>query len=184
VATAQPYRIIGYADYDAGQPTAGSWTVSPSRIILMTPNSPLPGAVLQDLWTGVITQFSFTTTAYGNTNIMGSITLMFLMNIIRAQASFGLGISSPPSGSPPWQAKLRLLRTLGTTALVGETTAANCTYVSQSANDHVSFDANDMVPAGGTLQYVVQASVIGGATGWIPYNNGEYASLRLSEMMG
>ncbi|HEY7418261.1 MAG TPA: hypothetical protein VH593_23980 [Ktedonobacteraceae bacterium] len=44
--TNQPYRVIGFADYESGLPTAGNWSASPTRIMLVNPQTPLPGAVL------------------------------------------------------------------------------------------------------------------------------------------
>jgi hypothetical protein len=45
--TSKPYRVIAFADYESGIPTAGSWTVSPTRITMVGPNTPLPGDIVQ-----------------------------------------------------------------------------------------------------------------------------------------
>jgi hypothetical protein len=45
--TNRPYRVIAYVDYDGGIPTAGNWTVSPTRIIMASESTPLPGSVIQ-----------------------------------------------------------------------------------------------------------------------------------------
>jgi hypothetical protein len=45
--TTQPFVVLGYADFDSGQATAGTWAVSPSRIVMFGPCTPLPGASLQ-----------------------------------------------------------------------------------------------------------------------------------------
>src|SRR5262245_15904630 len=43
----QPYGIVGFADYEAGQPTAGQYTLSPTRIVQYGPGIPLPGTIIQ-----------------------------------------------------------------------------------------------------------------------------------------
>jgi len=45
--TSQPARIIGFADYEGGLTTAGTWAASPTRIVLSSPSSPIPGDVVQ-----------------------------------------------------------------------------------------------------------------------------------------
>ncbi len=55
--TNKPYRVIAYADYETGVPTAGQWSVSPTRIIMVGPSTPLPGAIVQqsNMTTGAMT---------------------------------------------------------------------------------------------------------------------------------
>jgi hypothetical protein len=43
----RPYRIIAFADYETAIPSNGSWTISPTRITMVGPATPLPGAVIQ-----------------------------------------------------------------------------------------------------------------------------------------
>jgi hypothetical protein len=55
--TNKPYRVIAFADYESGVPTAGSWTVSPTRIMMISANTPMPGTVIQtqSMTTGAMT---------------------------------------------------------------------------------------------------------------------------------
>jgi hypothetical protein len=55
------YRVIGYADYDSGLATRGTWIVSPTRIVLQSPSNPLPGSIVAtaSMYSG--TQSSVTT---------------------------------------------------------------------------------------------------------------------------
>jgi hypothetical protein len=46
--TARPYRIIAFADYETGGLVNGNWVNSPTRIVLVGANTPLPGTTLQD----------------------------------------------------------------------------------------------------------------------------------------
>jgi hypothetical protein len=43
VLTWMPYVIVGFADYDSGMPTAGTWINPPTRIILFGPHTSKPG---------------------------------------------------------------------------------------------------------------------------------------------
>jgi hypothetical protein len=47
--TNKPYRVIAFADYESGLATAGTWNVSPTRIMMAGPNTPMPGTVVQVL---------------------------------------------------------------------------------------------------------------------------------------
>jgi hypothetical protein len=49
--TAKPYVIVGYASYESGLATAGTWNVSPTRLQLYGPGVPLPGMIVQDVAT-------------------------------------------------------------------------------------------------------------------------------------
>src|SRR5262252_1633422 len=53
--TSQPARIIGFADYEGGLTTAGTWAASPTRIVLSSPSSPIPGDVVQTVSQNVST---------------------------------------------------------------------------------------------------------------------------------
>jgi hypothetical protein len=61
--TAKAYVVLGYASYEAGLATAGTWNAAPTRLQLYGPNVPLPGQQVQR----VSTQFSGVAT--GNTAI-------------------------------------------------------------------------------------------------------------------
>jgi hypothetical protein len=43
----KPYVVLGYATYETGLATAGTWTAVPSRLQMMEEGTPLPGAVVQ-----------------------------------------------------------------------------------------------------------------------------------------
>lgn len=46
--TSKGYAILGYASYEDGLATAGSWDASPTRLQLFGANVPLPGVVIQN----------------------------------------------------------------------------------------------------------------------------------------
>jgi hypothetical protein len=49
IAFSGQMRVIGFADYDGGLATAGAWAASPTRIVLSSPSSPLPGSIVQNV---------------------------------------------------------------------------------------------------------------------------------------
>jgi hypothetical protein len=49
--TSKPYVIFGYASYEGGLATAGTWNVSPTVIQLQGPSDPLPGHLIQRVQT-------------------------------------------------------------------------------------------------------------------------------------
>jgi hypothetical protein len=49
MGTARPYRYIARAEYDSGLATAGTWNVSPNRIVMLGANSKMPGDIIQSL---------------------------------------------------------------------------------------------------------------------------------------
>lgn len=44
--TAKAYVIVGYASYETGLSTAGTWATSPTRLHLQGPNDPIPGVYI------------------------------------------------------------------------------------------------------------------------------------------
>lgn len=45
--TSKPYAVLGYATYESGLGTAGTWSAVPTRLHLAEAKTPLPGAVIQ-----------------------------------------------------------------------------------------------------------------------------------------
>lgn len=45
--TSKPYTVLGYASWESGLGTAGTWSAAPTRFQLFGPSVPLPGAVVQ-----------------------------------------------------------------------------------------------------------------------------------------
>lgn len=45
--TSKAYQILGYASYESGLATAGTWSSAPTWLQLYNPSTPLPGAVIQ-----------------------------------------------------------------------------------------------------------------------------------------
>jgi len=89
-----PYGVLGYASYETGLATAGTWNANPTRMEFYRPGVPLPGAVVQTVYgtnTGATTATSSTKVA---TNTTLSITPTSAVNPIRARAE---GAMQPPT---------------------------------------------------------------------------------------
>ena len=64
--SSDPFVILGYADYDSGLATAGTWNASPSRIVMFDSNVSLPGTVIQSARTQTATSSTGTTVTPGD----------------------------------------------------------------------------------------------------------------------
>lgn len=182
ISTAQPFRTFARADYNTGQPTAGSWTVSPSRLVMLSQNSLLPGAAIQEvcLGNGVLQVTGSTVGAWVNTNLTATIILTSQMNPVRIQAAIGLGVVSLAANTAT---RAQLLR--GAAVISGVATKTIATYANQTVTDEIVFDAMDLLQSISNPTYTVQVQLSGGTgTFYVPYNNNEYAVMRLHEIMG
>ena len=47
--TSKAYAVLGYATWESGLTTAGTWDAAPTRLHLFGPHTPLPGQVVQDV---------------------------------------------------------------------------------------------------------------------------------------
>jgi hypothetical protein len=66
VASSKPFVIVGFADYDSGVATAGTWGVSPSRIQLFGPGIKRPGDELQRVYATATVANAVTSTTYAS----------------------------------------------------------------------------------------------------------------------
>jgi hypothetical protein len=60
--TSKPYQVLGYASYESGLGTAGTWSATPTRLQLYSAAVPLPGAVIQQARTDTGATANGTTT--------------------------------------------------------------------------------------------------------------------------
>lgn len=88
--TAKPFTIIGFADYDSGLTTAGTWDAAPTRIQLFGAGMAKPGDIIQVQTGGSATPFSTTSSTPQTSNTSVPITLSAPQNIIRAAANGNL----------------------------------------------------------------------------------------------
>lgn len=97
--TSKAYTILGYASYETGVTTAGSWAAAPTRIELARLGMPMPGQVVQGPVTNSTTTVGSTTSATFAALTNGQtqpIIPTSAANLIRvfAQGSIGIPISA------------------------------------------------------------------------------------------
>ncbi len=109
--SAVPYGVLGYASYETGSTlaTAGNWSAKPTRLELLRPGVPLPGAVVQSLYslnaaasTGANSyspSATVPTTAGGNLVVSQAITPTSSANLLRVRGEALLGTSASASVS-------------------------------------------------------------------------------------
>ena len=109
--SAVPYTLLGYASYETGSTlaTAGIWSAKPTRLELLRPGVPLPGAVVQSLYslntaasTGANSytpSATVPTTAGGNLVTSQAITPTSSANILRIKGEAMLGTTSVANAS-------------------------------------------------------------------------------------
>jgi uncharacterized protein DUF5907 len=82
--TDKPYRVVAFADYETANPTAGNWSVSPTRIMMVGPNTPMPGDVVgYSAGQNFAQAGPISSAAYVNTNTTVGITLQSKLNPVR-----------------------------------------------------------------------------------------------------
>ena len=90
--TDKPYLLAGYADYDSGLATAGTWDASPTRLVQFGPGAHKPGDVVQKLSAtqGAATSVSNTTPVQTGSSVTVAPTSVH--NVILVEAVGGLSV--------------------------------------------------------------------------------------------
>src|SRR5262249_44709664 len=91
-----PYGVLGYASYESGLATAGTWNSNPTRLELYRPGVPLPGAGVQTVYNTTTTGGSTSSTTYAalTSGQSQSITPTSSSNFIRARWMGSLAAAS------------------------------------------------------------------------------------------
>jgi hypothetical protein len=109
--SAVPYSVLGYVSYETGSTlaTAGIWSAKPTRLELLRPGVPLPGAVVQSLYnlntaasTGANSytpSATVPTAAGGNLVTAQAITPTSSANLLRVKGEAMLGTSNAASAT-------------------------------------------------------------------------------------
>lgn len=94
--SSKAYCIIGYAGYESGLTTAGTWDVAPTRIQLSGSTTPLPGDVVQTLQVQSTTTGSTTSSSYAamSSGITLDIAPSSAANLVEAMTSGGASAST------------------------------------------------------------------------------------------
>ena len=82
------YQLIAFADYESGLTTSTAWTVSPTRIALVGPSTPLPGTPIQFKNFSTTTQFSTGSSALVATGVQVSITPYSVLDPMHVKVNY------------------------------------------------------------------------------------------------
>jgi hypothetical protein len=153
-------RILGFIE--STQPTAGAWTVSPTKVQLFGPGIKKPGDIVQEVATSISsadTTTSATFVALANNRL--SFTLQSAANIVRVESQARLSTSVNQSG-----ANVQLSRgVVASTNLFG---SAQTLILSTVTNNFLQAPCNllgyDVPNTAGSITYAVQANIFGAAT--------------------
>jgi hypothetical protein len=144
ITTAAPYRLVGYADYDAGLTTAGAWASSPTRIMLTGPGLPRPGDAVQSATNGPFAQLGVPGVGWVATNFQISLTVqspinpvaISLVSDIYLSGTGGLVISRDANPSTPGTLTNRPLQIIATGIATAMPVTARWEYDWPSAGSH------------------------------------------------
>jgi hypothetical protein len=177
VLTNKQYALIGYADYDSGMATAGTWITSPTRIQLFGPGIAPPGAVVQEIYfanSSNTTTTSSTLTATGLTKaiIPNAVCNPIVINVIGGIYTSNAAVSGVTS---------RLTRgasSIGTTMNGGGGTSG------AQNSPNVSCVAFDRPATTASTTYTVKVANGDNATSVEWNHNGIECDMILREVMG
>lgn len=152
--SAKAYAVIGYASYETGVATAGSWAASPTRLQLVDMTTPMPGAVVRSAATFPSTATTTTSSTYQTTTNAVSITPTSAANLVRLTA---VGTMALAGTNQRTQSQLfRDSTGIGPSILVGPfsgSAATNPTAVVNSCLGHTYLDAPN---SGSAITYAVK----------------------------
>jgi len=112
--SAVPYGVLGYASYETGLATAGTWNANPTRMELYRAGVPLPGSVVQILYSTTTTTTTINTTTKTATSLTGTITPTSAINPIYVHA---LGSTTTGGTTFAHTAIWQIYRNTGATAI-------------------------------------------------------------------
>jgi hypothetical protein len=154
-----PYGVLGYATYEAGLATAGTWNSNPSRLELFRSGVPLPGATLQTIYSTTTTTTNVSSTTKVATALVGTITPTSAVSLIKVKANGTLGSNSSTGSS----AYASLWRNTGTTQ-IGNVAPCNTAVGGGSVSSLVELFALDNPQSTSSVQYGVYIANAGGGS--------------------
>lgn len=173
--TSKAYILLGYASYEAGLTTAGTWDASPTRIQLFGAGVPLPGQSIRtvhDTTTTAGTTTSATYAALTNGQSL-SITLTSAANLVRVSNFSSIQLSTSSTGF------IRIVRG-GSTAVGNPIIFANPVSGVWSPASIVAYDA----PGSTSSQtYSFQGTTNAGTLSYPPSGGTQGSLLTLEEIM-
>jgi hypothetical protein len=170
-------RVLGYVEFT--QPTAGTWSVAPSKVQLYGPAVKRPGDVVQEQTSVIATQDTTTSTTFvALTNNRISITPNSAANLIRVE-SYGLAaLPNPGTGTATGNLQLSRGATANTNlfGVFGQTTLATAGSASGVTIVTIPLAGVDTPNTVGSTTYSVQAKINTGTT--FAYGGSTYMAAR------
>jgi hypothetical protein len=161
----KPFRVIGYADYESGLATAGTWNASPTRIILANPQTPLPGSVLQEYTMATSAQI----TVGGSTAVTSSaITLVLTpFSIIHpVRVSWGCDILMASGSGNADSGSMRIYRNDATALFAAQNVWG---YGANNTSGYYAGVGIDFPSTSAALRYRISFALGNGAAGMTMY---------------
>jgi hypothetical protein len=169
----KPYRVIAFADYESGLPTASTWTVSPTRIMLVGPNTSLPGTVVQEMNFMTSAQLLCQTGAWSATPLYLTITPTSKINLTKVIADWDTllvcGASNEQCYSQIWRNDSVNIGPVGAGYGVNGWAAT----VIQSPTQGVTLWDAPFVNTSTSYRLYIRISVNGGNSFYGPWNDGQ-----------
>jgi hypothetical protein len=166
---AKALRILGFVE--STQPTAGAWTVSPTKVQLFGPGIKRPGDTVQEasaLFAGPASTSSTTFVPLATT----SLTALAAADVIRVE-SFGQ-IGQNTNGAGAATVNLKLSRgNVANTNLFGPNNQLGNTIANSASSGNLALVGYDLPNTAGSVTYAVQGNVsVGTAT--LSFSNGQF----------
>ena len=164
------YRPIAYVDFDSAPVSGGDWYGSPSRITMVGPNTPMPGARLQESGQAQQSQITCNTGGWTQTTIYNYIQPSCVQHAVRVSCNSDGHLSVPA-------------QTEYCVAQVFRNDATALAQVNYSYTWTATASSSFIIYAGGFIDYpytiantlyrlYVHLSVNGGNTLYIPHGGG------------
>lgn len=94
----KPYAVVGFASWETGLATAGTWASAPTRQQIYAPGVPLPGAVVQPAAVTSSGSSTSSTTDVDVTNATLDMTMSSAANAIEFNFSYGMAVAAAGAG--------------------------------------------------------------------------------------
>lgn len=174
--TSKPFRKIGYATYEPGLTTAGTWNASPTTLQLFGPGIASPGQAISIGKFDNTTQSTTTSASYGSTATTINITPTSAANLVRAFAAGTLRDDQASNGCVA-----AIFR--GSTRVSPEAATFSPSVPTFAAATMLGLDAPGSTSA---QTYVVKLKSLNGGTVYFPPTIGGTASshIEVQEIMG
>ena len=167
--TDKPYRIIAFVDYETILPANSSWTTSPTRIMLVGPDTSLPGDVIQRRQMQTAAQIGIQSGSSTPTNIVIVIASTSVFSAFQVHVTTDLYQSC---GAAADTYQFRVARNGSTISVVHQGYGWAATVV---IGQDIGFSLLDFPLLAGNVTYQVYANLVSNGSNivYVPWVGGE-----------